>query len=95
MPKDQFGIKIKEGTRVCLTPPEGIVTGVVTRIDDGRVAVQTAGSHPRPGHMVIMIDIHVMWNPAQGDTIGNVMVVAGQPEAEELSGKPDEPKQVN
>jgi len=79
MPKDQFGTKIYPGNRVVLNAPQGMISGIVTQIDEGKISLtDSTGAKQRPGHIVVMCDLHIMFDPNADPTIGALAVTMAQ-----------------
>ena len=93
MPKDAVGCKIYQGNQVMVELPAGMRKGVVALIEEGKISLASPdGARPKPGHIVVMVDIHVFFDPNGDGGIGSLVVTRDQPKVGDFafSSQPEE-----
>jgi hypothetical protein len=83
MAKDRLGTKIYAGNQVALQIGDRMVTGIVTAIDEGGLAlVKTGKGEPQmlPGRIMVQVSIQYLFNPQVEGGIAELIVTLRQPE---------------
>ena len=82
MPKDMFGIQIKEGQNVVVQLGNLMVTGTVAKIQEGKLveAKHLAPGQPPTGQVIIMIPYTMPYLDTGNPQLRGIIVTQGQPE---------------